>query len=112
LKDLVEFQIREAALHRKNEQYIRGLWTDTLVTADFWFGLVERTEDIMQKMKSSLPKSQRIYSDQLYDGYNAIFSMHCLITFAGTPECGAQLRQAIHLLFGEQKLFNLEMYRS
>lgn len=107
--DLVEFQIEEAKLHRKNEQYIRSVWTDTLVTADFWFGLIQRSEDITQKMKSSISKSQRVYSDHLFDGYSAIFAMHCLITYASTENCGAQLKEAIHLVFGSQKMFNLEL---
>lgn len=111
LKELVAFQMEEIQLQQEQESYIRSQWTDSMITADFWFGLIANTAKIIDNQKTALFKSQRVYSYHLFDGYNALFSMHCLITYAAQEDCPLQLKQIIHLLFGEQRIFNLELDR-
>lgn len=105
LKDLTDFIQKETERFRAQEASMRSVWADkTLITADFWFGLVGNTEALLKRYNVMLHRSQRVFSDQLFDGYNAIFLVNCLIEYSEQKGCDTDLKQAIHLLFGYQKL--------
>ncbi|SJN50483.1 hypothetical protein [Sphingobacterium sp. JB170] len=105
LKELTLFVQQETERFREHEQYMRGIWEDkTLVTANFWYALVATTEKVIERQNVMLHKSPRLFSDQLFDGLNAIFLTNSLIEYAETQECEPKLKQAIHLLFGEEKM--------
>ncbi|SFC76966.1 hypothetical protein SAMN05421747_12422 [Parapedobacter composti] len=104
-KDLTLFVQQETERFRAQEEYIRSIWADgTLVTADFWFALVSNTEQVLKRHNVMLHRSTRVFSDQLFDGYNAIFLTNCLIEYAEREECSPKLKEAIHLLFGHDKM--------
>lgn len=107
LKELTQFAQQETRRFRKHEQYVRGIWTDPLITDNFWYGLVSDMESTIRHQGVSLHRSARVFSDQLFDGYNAIFTVHCLIEYADREACTHQLGQAIHLLFGHDKLIEI-----
>lgn len=109
LKELTQFAQQETGRFRKHEQYVRSIWTDPLITEDFWYGLVSDIESTIRRQKVSLHRSARVFSDQLFDGYNAIFTVHCLMKYADREECTHQLRQVIHLLFGHDKLIEITL---
>lgn len=105
LKDLTLFVQQETERFKAQEEYIRSIWADrTLVTADFWYALVSNTEQVLKRYNVMLHRSTRVFSDQLFDGYNAIFLTNCLIEYADTNECSPKLKEAIHLLFGHDKM--------
>lgn len=93
----------------QHREMIYGKWEDTLITAHFWYGLVESTQRIIRNQGVSLHRSARVFSDHLFDGYNAIFTISCLIDYTEQENCPYKLRQAIHLLFGEDKLFRMDI---
>lgn len=108
LKEMTLFIQQEAERFREREEYMRSIWADkTLITADFWFGLVENTEHIIKRHNVTLHRSPRVFSDQLFDGYNAMFITNCLIEFAEKQECETKLKQVIHLFFGENKMIEI-----
>jgi len=105
LKDLTLFVQQETERFRAQEEYIRSIWADrTLVTADFWYALVSNTEQVLKRYNVMLHRSTLVFSDQLFDGYNAIFLTNCLIEYADREECSPKLKEAIHLLFGHDKM--------
>ena len=105
LKDLTLFVQQETERFRAQEEYTRSIWADrTLVTADFWHALVSNTEQVLKRYNVMLHRSTRVFSDQLFDGYNAIFLTNCLIEYADREECSPKLKEAIHLLFGHDKM--------
>ncbi|MCT4317861.1 hypothetical protein [Elizabethkingia anophelis] len=110
LKEISLFIQQETERFRTHEEYMRSIWADkTLITANFWFGLVENTERILKQYNVMLQRNPRVFSDQLFDGYNAIFVSNSLIEYAEKPECNHKLKQAIHLLFGEQKMIEVPL---
>lgn len=110
LKELSLFIQQETERFRTHEEYMRSIWTDnTLITANFWFGLVENTERILKQYNVMLQRNPRVFSDQLFDGYNTIFVTNSLIEYAERAECEPKLKQAIHLLFGEQKMIEIPL---
>ncbi len=105
LKDLTAFVQQETERFREQEEYIRSIWADkTLITADFWYALVSNTEQVLKRYNVMLHRSTRVFSDQLFDGYNAIFLTNCLIEYADREECSPKMKEAIHLLFGHDKM--------
>lgn len=82
LKQLIVFIQQETERFRERDEYMRSIWSDnTLITADFWYGLVDNTEQILKRYNVMLHRSPRVFSDQLFDGYNSIFITNCLIVF-------------------------------
>lgn len=109
LKDLTVFVQQETERFRAQEEYIRSIWADrTLVTADFWYALVSNTEQVLKRYNVMLHRSTRVFSDQLFDGYNAIFLINCLVEYADREECNPKLKEARHLLFGHDKMIVTE----
>lgn len=105
LKELTLFVQQETERFRTQEQYLRSIWADsTLATADFWYMLVGNIELVLKQYNVMLHKNPRLFSDQLFDGYNAMFLTNSLIEYANTVECNPKLKQAIHLLFGEVRM--------
>ncbi len=63
-----------------------------------------RAVQVLKRYNVTLHRSTRVFSDQLFDGYNAIFLTNCLIVYADGEECSPKLKEAIHLLFGHDKM--------
>lgn len=50
LKQLIVFIQQETERFRERDEYMRSIWSDnTLITADFWYGLVDNTEQILKR---------------------------------------------------------------
>ncbi len=104
LPEITHFMEQETQRFLNDKQKIRSNWTGTLVTSDFWYSLVRNVESKLKKYGSRLHKNHRWFADQLFDGYDALFTIYCLVEYANRQECDHKLKQAIHLLFGEAKL--------
>lgn len=112
LETLVGFIKQETERFRKHQQYVESIWGNPLFSKNFWFGLVDQSERIVERQGRNLFKSARIFSDHLFDGYNAVFTIHCLIEYAYNPACDHKLKQGIFLLFGEEKLIDIVLEES
>ncbi|MBT2621946.1 hypothetical protein [Chryseobacterium sp. ISL-6] len=104
LPNITLFMELEIQHFLKDEQKIRYNWKATLVTHNFWFQLVTNIDQFLKKYGNRLHRNHRWFADQLFDGYEALFTIYCLVEYTEKPECNHKLRQAIHLLFGEAKL--------
>lgn len=105
LKDLTSFIQRETERFRTNEDFLHSNWGDnTLITSSFWYGLVGQTEQILKRYNAWMYTSPRLFSDQLFDGYIAIFTTNCLMEYMDDQECDQKFKQAVHLLFGQEKI--------
>ncbi|WP_066759904.1 hypothetical protein [Chryseobacterium glaciei] len=104
LPNITGFIEQEIQRFLSDEQPIRNSWTGTLITADFWYSLVQDVEKAIKQYGSRLHKNHRWFADQLFDSYNALFTIHCLVEYATTAECNHKLKQGIHFLFSEAKL--------
>lgn len=109
LKELIAFTAEEAGRFRKQEKHIRSIWTDSFITADFWYNLLDNVEGVIKRNNVMLHKSPRVFSDQLFDGYNALFLIYSLIKFSDQEACNQNLKQAIHLLFGDKQILSITL---
>lgn len=100
LPNIILFIEQETERFLKDEQQIKSRWTASLLTADFWFGLVRNVKNTIKKYGNRLYKNHRLFADQLFDGYDALFTIYCLIEYAEKEQCNFKLKQGIHFLFG------------
>lgn len=92
----------------QNEKTFRDGWYQKgFFTAAFWYRLVQDAHEVISKSQKELCKRPRWFADQFFDGYNDLFTIYCLIKYARKIECDDKLRQAIHLLFGDDKLITI-----
>ncbi|HVX00149.1 MAG TPA: hypothetical protein VHA52_06930 [Candidatus Babeliaceae bacterium] len=66
------------AFIKDNPDEVRKVWKDQLFGIDFWFQLSEEADRKIKKYGKQLEKSSAVFSDQLFDGYNALYLHHCL----------------------------------
>lgn len=67
---------------RQDEAHYRDHWQDGLMNFDFWLTLAGQAEGIIKQYRKRMYANQRLFADQLFDGYQAIFSIHCLSQYA------------------------------
>jgi len=101
LPNIKAFIEQETACFIQREDYIRNLWSETFLSPNFWFGVVRDVEKIIKKYGSKLTKNSRLFADQLFDGYNEIYTIYCLIGYTTQEFCNYNLKQAIYLFFGD-----------
>lgn len=104
LPKIIRYMETEVAQMRAHEQFIRSHWAGVICTSDFWFSLVGNIDKKIKKCGSRLHTRHGWFADQLFDGYDALFTLYCLQEYATKIECSRQLSQAIHLIFGEARL--------
>ena len=64
-----------------DEKELRENWEGKLITVDFWLQLAKTAENKINKYGSKLITSNRLFADQLFDGYDAMMASHCLHQF-------------------------------
>lgn len=109
LKEMTDFIKKEAELFMDNKTLVYAQWNEMIIDVGFWYGLIADFKRRYVKNGTRLYRNKRTFRDQLFDGYDALFSIHALIHYAEQAECPLKLRQAIHLLFGAQKLVRIEL---
>jgi hypothetical protein len=102
LPSIILFIEQETETFLQNESDIKTNWKATLVTADFWFRLVRNIDKSIKNCGSRLHKNHRWFADQLFDGYDALFTIHCLIEYSLKEQCNRRLKMGIHFLFGDE----------
>jgi hypothetical protein len=83
-----------------DRERITAEWKDQLFNVDFWFGLADEVQRIMAKYPTDLYKSSAVFADQLFDGYNAIFTVHALTQYVALGRfTDPKFKPAVELLF-------------
>lgn len=109
LQILSEYMAKEAELFQVNKELVYKQWTEGLIDADFWYRLIANFQRKYTVNGKRLYKNTRTFSNQVFDGYDALFAIHSLIHYTEQQECTKKLRYAIYLLFGETKLVTIPL---
>lgn len=104
LEPLTEFIKKEAELFIKHREYVVAHWTEKNIDANLWFGFIDNFERRYAKNGARLYRNKKTFRDQLFDGYDALFTIHAIIQYTETKACNRELKYAIYMLFGSQKL--------
>ena len=78
---------------------IRAHWKNGLLTADFWFTLSGNANRIIDKYGAKLEKSSRLFADQFFDRYTAIYTIECIVKYASSKTADKKFINAVAMLF-------------
>ncbi|SIS62082.1 hypothetical protein SAMN05421786_101557 [Chryseobacterium ureilyticum] len=109
IKNLTDFIKKEADFYQDNKEQILKDWTAKHITAELWYNLIDFFERRYKKNGTRLYKNKKTFRDQLFDGYDALFSINALVNFTAQPQCSKKLKYAIYLLFGDNLLVTIDL---
>lgn len=96
---LLQYLKEMCSLINTDKDTIQAHWTNGLLTADFWFNLSSNVDLIIDKYGTKLEKSSRLFADQLFDGYTAIYTIECIVKYAGSKPANKKFMNAVAMLF-------------
>jgi len=97
---IIQFTNNMCATIKENETQQREHWKNGLFGFDFWLSLLRSVETNIGKYGNKLEKSSGLFADQLFDGYNAMFTVHCLLVYTTQSKLpNTKLAKAVDLLF-------------
>ena len=65
----------------EDEQAIRNQWENGLLTVEAWLSFVEEVRNKIGKYGKRLHTQSRLFADQLFDGYTALYMAHCMLSY-------------------------------
>ena len=65
----------------EDEQAIRNQWKNGLLTVEAWLSFVEEVRNKIGKYGKRLHTQSRLFADQLFDGYTALYMVHCMLSY-------------------------------
>lgn len=85
---------------QEEEQLLRTKWDNGLFTVEAWLSFVKEVGNKIHKYGGRLYTQSRLFADQLFDGYLALYMVHCLTLYTTTrTHENHKFVQAIDLLF-------------
>lgn len=74
-------------------------WDNGFMPFDYWLGLSEQTAELLKKHGHSMLRSSRVFSDQLFYTYTALFVNDRIVKFADHICDNEKFKQAVKLLY-------------
>lgn len=103
LENIIGFIKTIADEYSKNEDFVRSVWTGNPIDIDTWYELVANFRHRYNANGTRLHKNSRVFTDQLFDGLDALFAIDALLNYVHQTQCTTELKQAIHLFFGDHE---------
>ncbi len=66
---------------QEDEQLTRNQWENGLLTVEAWLSFVEEVRNKIERYGKRMHKQSRLFADQLFDGYVAIYMVHCMTLY-------------------------------
>ena len=82
-----------------NKEQLLANWNNPFLSYNQWLQLAERVASAIKKYDKNLSKSGNLFADQLFDGYLAIFSNHCLEQYGINHAKSPKFKLAIDLFY-------------
>lgn len=85
---------------REDEAGQRANWTMEIVSFDFWLTLADTAGKQINKYGRQLHNSSKVFAEQLFDGYLAMYMVHCLTVYTTVRQHpNRKFTLAVDLLF-------------
>lgn len=81
------------------QETIRKNWDFGLMSFDQWYSLSRQTAELLKRHRSNMTRSSRVFSDQLFFSYTALYVTDCIIKYADRESANVKFKLAIDLLF-------------
>jgi len=109
LKTLTEFIKKEVDLFNQNKELVYTEWNVGVYDPEFWYSRIANVERKFSWNGTRLYRNKRVFSVQLFDGYDALFTIHALARFTEQEECSNELRYAFYMLFGKGQRISINL---
>jgi hypothetical protein len=87
---------------KEEEQQQREQWNNGLFGFDFWLSLIGDAEQKINRYGSKLHHNSGLFADQLFDGYLAMYIVHCLMVYTTVRKHpNGKFTMTIDLLFND-----------
>jgi len=97
---LIEYTNNMCLTIQENEQAKHNQWDSGLITVEAWLSFVEEVRNKIGKYGERLHTQSRLFADQLFDGYTALYMVHCMLLYTTTRKhSNHKFVLAIDLLF-------------
>lgn len=91
-------KVAQAAIEQKDQ--LSENWEMPILSVHQWIELAHEVRVILERYKTKLPRSSRLLADQLFDGYTALFTVHCLQQYCATQSLyDFRFKTAVALFF-------------
>lgn len=81
-----------------NETIIKKDWDNGLINAELWYRIAKDVDMSIISNEKRLIKS-RCFSDQLFDSYNALYTIDCIVKYADMERKGTNFYHMVNSLF-------------
>ncbi|WP_268223541.1 hypothetical protein [Sinomicrobium oceani] len=99
LPEIIQDIQNRVAYLQDHKEDIRKTWDNGLITLDFWSDLAGRVHKSVEKYESKLLEKHRLFADELFDGYNALFTIDCIVKYADKGNGSLCFQLAVKMLF-------------
>jgi len=83
---LIDFIAEFSASTRENEARNRKHWDSGFMSFDYWLSLIVQVEAKIKRYGSKLHSSSKVFSDQLFENYLALYTNHAISTYVKVIE--------------------------
>lgn len=98
LEPLVQSVLITCQYFMNHEDEIKDNWINGFTTLEFWKSTI-RDVEVICRLKIGLSKSSKIFSEQLFYGNAALFTMYCISQYASRENSNKKFQQAVQLVF-------------
>lgn len=85
----------------QNAAEVKRDWGNQLFGVEYWLELAEQTANKIRSLRREMEKSSPVFAEQLFDGYTAVFPVHCLFLYIDNDDCkDERFKTAVQLFFG------------
>lgn len=106
LKNITDFLENAIQDFLINEEKVKEDWKPSIISVHFWYRLIGNINSALHENGKRIYKIKSVFVDQLFDGYDALVTIHCLLLYANNEQCDPKLKRAIHLIFGTEELIS------
>lgn len=97
---LVDFIAEFSAAIREDEVRNRKHWDGGFMSFDYWLSLIVQVEAKIKKYGERLHTSSKLFSDQLFENYLALFTNHAISTYVKVIDhADPKFTMAVELIF-------------
>jgi len=83
-----------------NQDSIRQNWEQGSVAFAYWYRIAANIASTFEKHGDALCKSSSLFAEQLFDGYNALFTIDCLREYTAPQDfANPKFAQMVDVLF-------------
>jgi len=95
----LEYAQTTANMVADEQEALKAHWNNPFLSYHQWLTLSEQVNSTIKRQGKNLVKSSNIFSEQLFGGYSALFTNHCLAQFGTYRAQSLKFKHAITLFY-------------